>query len=247
MVQPINIAVVDDQPLFREGVCNALTSTNQCHLVGEGADFDDAVDIARTLKPDVMLLDVHLPGGGIAALKMISKAVARTRTIMLTAQQSEADLSASFRAGARGYIVKGVRAEQLAEIVNTVHGGGMYTEPQFASALLARRYEKLHGDKDVLSTLTCRERDILTLVSKGLTNKEIAGSFKLAEKTVKHYMTNILQKLQARNRVEAALIARKLMVDEIGQEVAENGASIDNATAADWLAGDNKLKRAVAR
>lgn len=217
MFEPISVAVIDEQPLFREGVCSVLASWKHCERVARGCNYDEALNITKSFKPNVMLLDFHLPGGGLNALKAISETGSITKTIMLTATQREDDLSASFRAGARGYTAKDVAAEQLVSIVKTVHDGGLYTEPTFASELLAQRYVEKHKETDVFRSLTKRERDILSLVSEGMTNKEIAARFKISEKTVKHYMTSLMQKLQVRNRVEAALIARKTMKNELTQ------------------------------
>jgi DNA-binding NarL/FixJ family response regulator len=110
--------------------------------------------------------------------------------------------------------MKNVSAEQLMDIVYSVHGGAVYAEPTIASQLLLGQHERKNGAADVTKSLTPREYEILTLVTKSLTNKEIARSYNIAEKTVKHYMTSIMQKLQARNRVEAALIAQKQIASQ---------------------------------
>ncbi|MGI9385175.1 MAG: LuxR C-terminal-related transcriptional regulator [Methyloligellaceae bacterium] len=214
MYERIRVAVVDYQPIFRQGVCHVIASSRRCMLVAQGADHEDAVRIAQTVMPQVLLLDVNLPGGGIDALRVISRVATSIKTIMLSAAECEDELSASFNAGARGYVTKnGVGPKQLIEIVHSVHEGGVYTEPSVAAALLVRRYEKKKNGHDLTESLSQRERDILDLVAEGMTNKEIALHHKIAEKTVKHYMTSILHKLQARNRVEAALMARNQTIN----------------------------------
>ena len=214
MCERIRVSIVDDQPLFREGVCHTITSSQQCLLVAQGASHDDALRIAQTAAPEVLLLAANLPGGGIVALRTISSLETSIKTIMLSASASEEELSESFGAGARGYVTKqAICPKQLIEIVLCVHAGEMYTEPNVAADLLLRRFDKSknngHHPKESLSQ---REQEILELVGEGLTNKEIGFFLKIAEKTVKHYMTNILHKLQARNRVEAALMARDQVI-----------------------------------
>lgn len=209
MNELIDIAVIDDQPLFRQGVWQALDQSHRCNLVAQGSHHDDAISIARDFKPHVMLIDVDLPGGGIKALERISCSDQGVRTIMLTTTQSETDLASSFKAGARGYLVKGgIEADNLIEIVRTVHRGDTYMDPKFAGQILSKSYTGQLPQQDPMASLTPRENDILLLVAKGMTNKEVALHYRIAEKTVKGYMTNILHKLSARNRVEAALIAR---------------------------------------
>lgn len=211
MFDPVRVAVVDCQPLFLTGICHVIDSSQDCELVAQGDSHANALRIAEIARPQILLLDTDLPGGGIATLESVSKLDADIKTIMLSSVQCEVELSASFSAGARGYVKKnGVQAQQLLDIVRNVHRGEMYTEPSFASAVLARRFEKKNIETNILDTLSRRESDILDLVAVGLTNKEIALRFELSEKTIKHYMTSILQKLQARNRVEAALMLNNL-------------------------------------
>ena len=127
---------------------------------------------------------------------------------MLSVSESGRDLSAAFVAGARGYVLKRVSGYELLNIVRSVHNGETYFEPSLANGCLQHNAKQLAGMPD-LNSLTKREKDILCRVSEGMTNKEIALSYKIAEKTVKHYMTSILMKLQLRNRVEAALVFQK--------------------------------------
>ena len=207
----IRVAVVDQQPLYRDGVCRAVSSSGRCELVAEGVHHQDAIRIADSFKPQIMLIGVNQPGDGIEALTAVANASQNIKVIFLTAIASGGDLSASLQAGAKGYVMKNVNAEQLIDIVHSVHGGAVYAEPTIASQLLLGQQDQMNDAEDVTKSLTPREHEILTLVTKSLTNKEIARSYNIAEKTVKHYMTNIMQKLHARNRVEAALIAQKFI------------------------------------
>lgn len=206
----LRAAIVDDHPLFREGVAHTLGAQPDIEVVGQGATARDAVAIAAGDHPDVLLLDVSMPGGGIHAVQEIAAASPLVRVVMLTVSENEEDVTAALRAGARGYVLKGVPARQLVDILRSVAAGEVYVTPSLAASLL---YELSAGSpaKSVpnpLDDLTERERQILERVAVADSNKEIATHLHLSEKTVKHHVTNILQKLQARNRVEAALLAR---------------------------------------
>lgn len=213
MLQMIRVAVVDDHPLFREGVMQTLGASPELTLVGAGANSDDAIRLVRDEQPNVILLDIQLPGGGIEAARTISTQYSATKVIMLTASEDESHVSASLEAGARGYALKGIGGAELVRLVRVIQNGETYITPDLAARMLRninKRTQAQKTEKD-LFTLTPREDDILDCVAVGLTNKEIAIKLNLAEKTVKHYMTTIMQKLQVRNRVEAALKARKEM------------------------------------
>jgi len=208
MDDTLSVAVVDDHPLFREGVAHSLRMQSGVSVVAEGATAADALAIAADL-PDVMLLDVSMPGGGIAALQAIAAAYPVVKVVMLTVSEDEEDVTAALRAGARGYVLKGVAARELVGIVRAVAAGEVYVTPALATSLLVELTSpSTRLPTSPLDELTDRERQIVELVAGGDSNKEIASQLSLSEKTVKHHMTNILQKLQVRNRVEAALIAR---------------------------------------
>lgn len=213
MSDRIQVVIVDDHPLFREGVATTLSSSPDIEVVAQGASADYAVRLATDLLPDVILLDISMPGSGISAAAAIASACPVVRIVMLTVSEHEEDVLRSLKAGARGYILKGVTARELISTVRAVHSGESYVTPRLAASLLV----ELKGASDAaepasspLDELTSRERQILELVATGRSNKEIARELELAEKTVKHYMTNILEKLQVRNRVEAALLAQKI-------------------------------------
>lgn len=209
MNEPVRLIVIDDHPLFREGVAYTLQAQPDLDVVGQGESMDDAVRLARELLPDVALLDINIPGGGIAAAAAVTAAVPAIKVIMLTASTDEDDLAASMRAGAKGYILKGVAARELVGIVRSVGAGQGYVAPSLAAGLLAG----LAGGRpavndDPTAHLTEREREVLECVADGLSNKEVGQRLHLSEKTVKHYMTIVMEKLGVRNRTEAALLAR---------------------------------------
>ena len=212
MTAQIRIAVVDDHPLLREGVVGTLCAAG-LDVVGEGASAADAVRIAAEHAPQVMLLDISMPGGGVEAARAIANAHPGIRTIVLTVSEREDDVIAAMEAGARAYILKGVGGPELLATIRAVSRGETYIAPQIAARVLSRMQRRVNGDaskaKAVESELTLREEQIMDQVAKGLTNKEIALKFSLSEKTVKHYMTSVMQKLQVRNRVQAVLALQK--------------------------------------
>ncbi len=207
MTEKIRIAIVDDHPLFREGVQQTLSREPDIEVIGEGRNGNEAFRLAE-LKPDLMILDISMPGGGIETARTILSMDPGIRILFLTVSERESDVSAAMACGACGYLLKGVSARDLLEVVRNVHAGDSYVTPSLAAHLLrqlrtaeAKDHEKAPpGDE-----LTAREEQILCFVAEGMTNKEIARKLSLSDKTIKHYMTGIMQKLQVRNRVEAAM------------------------------------------
>lgn len=210
MPNKVRIVLADDHPLFREGVSRTLSAVPDFEVVGECATADAAVDVVCDLLPDIVLLDVSMPGGGLRAAEHISRTCPVVKILMLTVSEDENDVLAALESGARGYVLKGIGGDKLVEVVRTVNDGESYISPSLATRLLIELKNRSASDMppDPFSELTVREEQILKWVAHGLSNKEIAAKLKLSEKTIKHYMTNILQKLQVRNRVEAALKAR---------------------------------------
>ncbi len=208
MTEPIRIVIADDHPVFREGVSHLLSVEPDLLLVGQAGSGEETLRLAMDLAPDVVLLDISMPGwGGLATLEKLSHACPATKVVMLTAFDDEDRLLAAFKGGARGYVVKGVPTHDLANIVRLVAAGDVYVSRTLAASLL----NELTGKRpqDPLSELSERERKVLSLVAEGLTNREIGERVHLAEKTVKNHMTNILGKLCVRSRVEAALLATR--------------------------------------
>src|SRR5512140_3261891 len=211
MSEAIRIAVIDDHPLFREGVAAILQSEEDMEVVAQGASAEQAVQMAGDLMPDLMLLDIDMPGNGLQAAGRISQAYPVIRLVMLTASEAEENLLAAMKAGAKGYILKGVGGRELLRIVRLVLAGESYVPPALAASLLTDlgKPSATKRAADARDELTQREMEILELLAQGMSNKEIGEKLFLTEKTVKHYVTNILQKLQVHNRVEAALLAQK--------------------------------------
>ena len=206
MSTSIRIAIVDDHPLFREGVARSLGEIGGFELVGEGASAEDAERLVRASTPDVLLLDISMPGGGLNALGGILSAVPDQKIVMLTVSETNADVAQALKAGARGYVLKGVGSKALAEILRDVANGQSYVSPSLSARLLSDLLQPTGSKPDPLAQLTGREAEILKLVGEGLSNKEVAARLSLQEKTVKHHMTRVLAKLNVRNRTEAALL-----------------------------------------
>jgi len=202
----VRVVVIDDHPMFREGVISVLTSADGIEVVGEGATTAEAIKVAQELVPDVMLLDLLLPGGsGIDAAAEIARVCPNVRVIILTASEDEQHVASALQAGVRGYILKGSSGLEMVKAVQSIARGDSYVAPNLAARLLHQRKRIKTVVDDIPHNLTGRQAEIFALMARGMSNKEIARSLKCTDRTVKHHMTNILQKLNVRNRVEAAL------------------------------------------
>ena len=207
MSSAITIAVVDDHPLFRERVVRSLEETGRFSIVAEGNCGDDAVRIASEMSPDLILVDISMPGNGLAAISPIRCASRRTRIVVLTVSESADDLRGALDSGASAYLLKGVGSRALAEILCSVANGETYVAPTLSARLLTQ----LTGNMDSriatnpLRSLSVRETEVLELLADGQSNKQIANRLDLQEKTVKHHVSHILSKLGAGNRTEAAV------------------------------------------
>jgi two-component system, NarL family, nitrate/nitrite response regulator NarL len=204
------VVIADDHPLYREGVARTLAETGEFQIVGEAANGRDALALVEKHRPDVVLLDISMPDGGIATLGRIMALDEPPRVAMLTVSEEDDDIMQALKAGALGYVLKGVGSRELVQIVADLAEGRSYVAPSLAIKVMAalNAPRTAATPKSDLDSLTRREEDILRLVSVGKSNKEVALDLDLQEKTIKHYMTAILQKLQVRNRTEAALLAR---------------------------------------
>ena len=210
----IRLVLADDHPIYRDGLARTLADLDDIEVVGVAKDGEDAAVVVAREKPDVVLLDISMPrGGGIGALARIMQMEAPPRVAMLTASEADEDLMQAIKLGALGYILKGVGAEELADLVRELAAGRSYVSPALAGRLLVamRRPQTPTAPPNPLAELSKREEGILKLVAQGKSNREVGEALDLQEKTVKHYMTSILQKLQVRNRVEAAMLARQYL------------------------------------
>lgn len=210
MTAAIRLAVIDDHPLFREGVTRSLSEIGGFEIVAEGSTADDAVRIATEKRPDILLIDISMPGGGLNAVAATMERRPDQKIVVLTVSESNEDISKALSSGARGYVLKGVGSRTLADILRTVASGESYLSPVLSARLLTTLTSLTNPSAQVgsLSALTGREREILEQVAFGLSNKRVALKLKLQEKTVKHHMTRILSKLNVQNRTEAAMLLR---------------------------------------
>lgn len=203
----IRVAVVDDHPLFREGVTRSLSEIDGFEIVAEGSSGADAVRIAGTLRPDVLLMDISMPGGGLDAISAVLDVAPSQRIVMLTVSETSEDVTTALTRGAVGYVLKGVGALTLADAIRTVAAGDGYVAPTLSARLISARTE-MPSKPALIASLTPREMEVLELVAVGMSNKHVAIELDLQEKTVKHHMTQILTKLGVTNRTEAAMALR---------------------------------------
>lgn len=204
----ITIIVVDDHPLFREGVVTTLLESGIFDVVDQASAKDEAIAKAQKHLPDLMLLDVSMPGGGIETANEITRLVPMVKIVMLTVSEQDQDVQNALKAQARGYVLKGVASEELLRILREIHMGNSYIPSNLAANLLMRDSETKDTPEEF--DLNDRERQILEKLAAGMSNREIAEQVFLSEKTIKHYMTNIMHKLHVSNRVQAAIKAYEM-------------------------------------
>ena len=205
VLTPLRIVICDDHELVRVGLRSLLESDTGYTVVGEAGDAETAVRLCDELRPDVVLMDVRLPGrSGIEACRDVRSAHPAINVIILTAYADDEALFSSIMAGASGYVLKQIRGSDLVGAIRQVAAGRSLLDPEVTSRVLAR----LRGDGDLgsepIEDLTPQERKVLNLVAEGMTNRQIAEKVFLAEKTVKNYVSNILMKLGLSRRAEAA-------------------------------------------
>ena len=211
MLAKLSIAVVDDHPLFRSGVVSVLNGSNRFSVVGEGASANDAISLVAATAPDLLLVDLQLPGGGLEAAEAIV-ANSPTKIMVLTVVNHVEAVERALRIGVCGYLVKGISANELISAAEAVARGERYVSPECVSQLLNRLSKSPSNqwsDDAAVVQFAPREEDILALLSQGMTNKQIAFRLSVAEKTVKCYLTHIMRKIVAKNRVEVALFAAR--------------------------------------
>ncbi len=194
--------------MFRRGVISILKSVDGLEIVGEGCTADDAVRVVEKDRPNIVLLDVSIPGGGINALRRIVASTRRTRVVMLTVSDSGEDVLSAFETGASGYLLKGIQKAELIHAVRQALDGNTVIDPRLAVRIirqLSNVEKEPAASSEPFEQLNPRETQVLDCVAQGLSNREIAKSLQLTPRTVKNDMTSIMAKLRVRNRLEAAL------------------------------------------
>lgn len=207
--QTIKILVVDDHPLFRTGVVYMLDAQPDMEVVGEAGDGNQALACARELMPDLILMDVTMPGcDGLDATRRIMREMPYSCIVMLTVSDDDSNLFEAIKWGARGYLLKNLEPEDLAQMIRGAIKGEASISRTMASRIL-KEYGRLarHDHPPSVADLSPREKQVLKLVAQGKTNREIASALVITEHTVKNHLRNILEKLHVRNRVEAATLA----------------------------------------
>ncbi|MEA4908701.1 MAG: response regulator transcription factor [Anaerolineaceae bacterium] len=210
----IRILIVDDQRLMRDGLRTLFELEDGLEVVGEAEDGATALQKYASLLPDVVLMDVRMPGmDGVEATRRLLGRWPEAKVMILTTFDDDAYVFEGLRAGALGYLLKDVSGQELAEAVRKMAGGGALIEPSIARKVLAE-FSRLDPQQAPVQPasepLSAREQDVLRLLARGLSNKEIALRLSLSEGTVKNYVTNIFQKLGVQDRTQAALQARQL-------------------------------------
>jgi DNA-binding NarL/FixJ family response regulator len=219
--EAIRVLLVDDHALFRRGLQATLELEPGITVVGECGDGAEALDRATETLPDVILMDVRMPRhDGIEACSAIKEAVPSAKIIMLTMSDEEADLYEAIKAGASGYLLKDLPADELASSVRAVHTGQSLISPTLASKLLtefAAMVKRTDAAQSIPTPrLTTREMEVLKLVARGMNNRDIARDLFISENTVKNHVRNILEKLQLHSRMEAVMYAVREKLLDIG-------------------------------
>ncbi|MEV8585983.1 response regulator transcription factor [Streptomyces sp. NPDC051180] len=204
--RPIRVLLVDDHQVVRRGLRTFLEVQDDIQVVGEASDGAEGVARAEELRPDVVLMDVKMPGtDGIEALKRLRELANPARVLVVTSFTEQRTVVPALRAGACGYVYKDIDPDALAGAIRSVHAGHVLLQPEVAEALLAQ--DEAPGGTGRGTTLTEREREVLGLIADGRSNREIARALVLSEKTVKTHVSNILMKLDLADRTQAALWA----------------------------------------
>lgn len=210
----IRVVLVDDHALFRRGLELVLSGESDLEVVGQASDGEEALRVVRSLTPDVVLMDIRMPRmSGIDAARAIRDSVPGTKVIMLTVSEEEDDLFAAVRAGASGYLLKEVSIDEVAGAVRAVTRGHALISPSMAAKLLVEfnALSERAADRQRAGDpkLTDRELQVLRLVAKGMSNREIASELFIAENTVKNHVRNMLEKLGMHSRMEAVIYAMR--------------------------------------
>lgn len=215
MSAPIRVLIADDHALLREGLRRVLELEEDIEVVGEAVDGLDVVRQCHELQPDIVLMDVSMPrGGGLEATRTIRQELPDTEVVILTVHDDQQYVADLINAGAKGYILKDVEPQRVAQVLRRVHAGEPFLEPNLMAKLFQRLQETSEQpqaaaalETDAKARLTARELQVLELIVAGRTNKEIADTLIISEKTVKNHVTNLLKKLNLSDRTQAAVFA----------------------------------------
>jgi NarL family two-component system response regulator LiaR len=208
MADEIHILLVDDHSLVRQGVRSFLETQSDLRIVGEAASGEEAERLVADLVPDVVLMDLSMPGiGGIEAIRRVKKSSPHSQIVVLTSFQEDDYIFPALRAGALSYVLKNVQAGDLADIIRKARGGESFLHPRVATRVVQEIRDKRKDIPNVFNDLTDRELEVLRLIAQGNPNAAIAQALCISEQTVKGHVSNILGKLQLADRTQAAVFA----------------------------------------
>ncbi|MBL8300200.1 MAG: response regulator transcription factor [Rhodanobacteraceae bacterium] len=208
MSPPIRVIIADDHVLVRQGIRAFLDTCEDLRIVGEADSADSAAAVCRELEPDVALIDLVMPGGGVEATRLIRSSCASTQVLILTSYEDDAQIVQAVQAGALSYLLKDTDADTLADAVRRTAGGEAILHPRIATRLVqAVRAPASGSTPSALDRLSLREREVLELMADGLSNQVIATRLSIGEKTVKTHVSNVLAKLELQDRTQAAVYA----------------------------------------
>ena len=209
----IRVLIVDDHAMVRQGIATFIELHDDIELVGEAANGREALERVEQFKPDVVLMDLVMPEmDGVTATREIKTRFPNVKVLVLTSFVNDAQLTPALQAGASGYLLKDLSANELVNAIRAVHHGEAPLAPQVARKLVEGTREPHDADAAKLATLTDRERQVLALLGHGLSNRDIARQLVISEKTVKFHVSSILSKLELDDRTQAALFAAKHQV-----------------------------------
>jgi len=215
-MSPIRLLLVDDQQLVREGLSSLLGAQPHLDVIGQAENGREAIALVRTLQPDVVLMDVRMPVmDGVAATRSLQAEFPQVKVLILTTFDDDEYLSQALREGAKGYLLKDTPAQELASAIRAVYGGAAYLGPGLLGKMLATATPAVPPAPPIppeLAELTPREREVLSYLGAGYSNREIARSLFIAERTVKNHVSRILHTLNLRDRTQAALLAAALQL-----------------------------------
>lgn len=208
---PVSVAFVDDHPILLEGLVSLYSGKKGLTILAKGHNAVDAIKIAEQFCPDVIVVDLSMPGDSMAAIEVIVRTMSKTKVVIFTATSSIETAIKALNIGVSGYVLKGSTALDLHDAIIAAHKGETYMTPGFATkVILSMKTAEMRQKAMQTNRLSAREEQIVHHLMRGETNREIAQNLAMSEKTVKHYMTILMQKLNVRNRVEAVLAAQKI-------------------------------------
>jgi DNA-binding NarL/FixJ family response regulator len=208
-MKPIRLLFVDDHPALLAGMAALFAADRRFEVVGSGSNAQDAVTLAQVARPDVMIVDLSMPGNVLGAIESIC-ASSFSKVIVFTAYDDVDRALQAINAGAHGYVLKGRPTSDLYEAIDTVVGGDIFVSPDFARRLMAGMRNRTRREREAKAAqLSPREQQIVAHLLQGRSNKEIARDLGLSEKTIKHYMTNLMSKLRVKSRLEVVAAARR--------------------------------------